>query len=129
MPQDDIGNDLKDLTLKELEATRDDMLLLENKDAAKAAGAEASKKYSETLFAIQDAIRDLRNAELLKLLQQLRSHESDLREGIKDLKKARKNIGHVEDFLKVATKVLLVMREADLFAVGGTHGQDGGDDE
>jgi hypothetical protein len=37
MPQDDIGNDLKDLTLGELEATRDDMLLLKNKDAAKAA--------------------------------------------------------------------------------------------
>jgi tRNA-dihydrouridine synthase len=109
MPQDDIGNDLKDLTLKELEATRDDMLLLENKDAAKAAGAEASKKYSETLFAIQDSIRDLRNAELLKLLQQLRSHESELREGIKDLAKARKNIGHVETFLKVTAKVLEIV--------------------
>jgi tRNA-dihydrouridine synthase len=109
MPQDDIGKDLKDLTLEELQATRNDMLRLENKDAAKAAGAEAAKEYSETLFAIQDAIRDLENAELLKLLQQLRSHESELREGIKDLAKARKNIGHVETFLKVTAKVLEIV--------------------
>jgi hypothetical protein len=39
----------------------------------------------------------------------LRSHESELREGIKDLAKARKNIGHVETFLKVTAKVLEVV--------------------
>lgn len=99
----------KDVTLEELWATRNDMLRLENMDAAKAAGAETSKAYSDTLFAIQDAIRDLENAELLKLLQQLRSNESALREGIRDLKQARNNIGHVETFLKATAKVLQIV--------------------
>lgn len=106
MPQDDTGNELKKLTLEELHATRNEMLQLENKEAAKAEGEETAKEYFSTLSAIQDAIRDLENAELTKLLQQLRSHESDLRDGIKDLKQARKNIGRVETFLKVANKVL-----------------------
>jgi len=109
MPQDDIGRDLKDLTLEELRATRKEMEKLENLDAAKAAGPEVSKKYSDTLFAIQDGIRDLENAELMKLLKELRSHESALREGIKDLEQARKNIKVVESFLKSATKVLEVV--------------------
>ena len=109
MPQDDIGNDLKDLTLEELQATRNDMLRLENKDAAKAAGDDTFDKYFDTLVGIQDAIRDLENAELLKLLQQLRTNESALREGIKDLKQARKNIAHVKGFLKATTTVLKVV--------------------
>lgn len=109
MPQDDTGNDLKDLTLEELQATRNDMLRLENKDAAKAAGVDTFDNYFDTLVRIQDAIRDLENAELLKLLQQLRTHESALREGIKDLKQARKSIGHVKTFLKVADGLLEIV--------------------
>lgn len=109
MPQDDIGRDLKDLTLEELYATRKEMERLENLDAARAAGPKISKEYSDTLFAIQNAIRDLENAELMKLLKELRSHESALREGIKDLNQARKNIRHVEGFLKAATKALEVV--------------------
>lgn len=109
MPQDDIAGDLKDRTLEELHATREEMQRLENVDAAKAAGAEVSKAYSDTLFAIQDAIRDLRNAELMKLLKELRSHESALREGINDLKHARNAIGDVKTFLNVANKLLQVV--------------------
>lgn len=109
MPRDDIGKDLRKLTLKELYATRKEMEKFENLDAAKAAGPEISKEYSDTLFAIQDAIRDLENAELMKLLKELRSHESALREGIRDLNQARANIRHVEGFLKAATKALEVV--------------------
>jgi len=109
MPQDDNGDDLKKLTLEQLQATRNDMLLLENKDAAKQAGKETAKKYFSTLSAIQDAIRDLENAELTKLLQELRSNESALREGIKNLEKSRKNIERVETFLNVANKLLQVV--------------------
>lgn len=109
MPQDDNGNDLKKLTLEQLHATRNDMLRLENKDAAKEAGEETAKAYFSTLSAIQNAIRDLENAELTRLLQELRTHESALREGIKNLDKSRKNIERVETFLNVANKLLQVV--------------------
>jgi hypothetical protein len=109
MPQDDNGNDLKEITLGQLHATRNDMLRLENKDAAKEAGEETAKAYFSTLSAIQDAIRDLENAELTKLLQELRSHESALREGIRDLEQSRKNIERVETFLTAANKLLRVV--------------------
>jgi ribosomal protein L29 len=109
MPQDDTGKALKDLTLEELEATRNDMLLLENKDAAKSAGGDTYENYFDTLIRIQAAIRDLQNAELLRLLRQLRTNESALRESINDLAQARKNIGHVKTFLKVADKLLQVV--------------------
>jgi hypothetical protein len=108
MPQDDNGNYLKNLTLEELHATRNDMLRLENLDAAKKAGEETAKAYFGTLNAIQDTIRDLENAELTKLVQELRSHESALREGINDLKHARNAIGDVKTFLNVANKLLQV---------------------
>jgi len=106
MPQDDNGDDLKKLTLDELHATRNHMLLWETIDAVKEAGEETGKSYFRTLSAVQDAIRDLENAELTKLLLELRSHESALRKRINDLKETRKNIGRVETFLNVANKVL-----------------------
>ncbi len=109
MPQDGDGTDLRDLTIGELQATRNQMLRLANKDAAKAAGEQAYKDYNSTLNAIQDAIRDLENAELLALLQQLRANESKLREGIKDLEGSRKNIERIEKFLEVANNVLDVV--------------------
>jgi DNA repair exonuclease SbcCD ATPase subunit len=109
MPQDGDGTDLRDLTIEELQATRNQMLRFANKEAAKAAGEQTYKDYNSTLNAIQDAVRDLRNAELLALLQQLRAHESDLREGIKDLERSRENIERVEQFLVAAGKVLEVV--------------------
>ncbi len=100
------GNDLKDVTVKELQTTRNDMLRRENWMAASAAGVPAFRSYVRTLNEIQGAIRDLENAELKRSLQQMKPLESDLRAGIKGLKDARKRIQRVEDFVAATGKAL-----------------------
>lgn len=100
------GNDLKDITVKELRTTRNDMLRRENWMAASAAGVPVFRSYVRTLNEIQGAIRDLEKAQLKESLQQMKSLESDLRAGIEDLKEARKRIQGVEDFVAATGKVL-----------------------
>ncbi len=102
----DDGNKLRDLTVSELRATRNDMLRRENWMAASAAGVPAFRSYVRTLNEIQGAVRDLEKAQLKKALQQMKSLESDLRAGIKDLKDARQRIQRVEDFVAATAKVL-----------------------
>lgn len=108
----DDGNKLKDLTVKELRKTRNDMLRRENWMAATAAGVPAFRNYVRTLNEIQGAIRDLEKAQLKTALQKIKSLESDLRAGIKDLEEAREHIQRIEDFVAAAGKVLEVVAKA-----------------
>jgi len=105
----DDGNKLKNATVKELRTTRNDMLRRENWTAATAAGVPAFRSYVRTLNEIQGAIRDLEKAELKTALQRMKSLESDLRAGIKDLEEARKRIQSVEDFVAATGQVLEVV--------------------
>jgi hypothetical protein len=106
------GKELKDLTIRELRTTRNDMLRRENWMAASEAGVPAFRSYVRTLNDIQSAIRDLEKAQLKKALQEMKSLESDLRAGIKDLKEARQRIQRTEDFVAATGKVLDLVAKA-----------------
>ncbi len=105
----DDDNTLRDVTIKELRTTRNDMLRRENWTAATAAGVPAFRSYVRTLNEIQGAIRDLEKAELKTAVQKTKSLERALRAGIKDLEDARKRIERIDDFVAATGKVLEVV--------------------
>ncbi len=111
MPQVDDADErnLKQLTLDELHAARNDLLRMEREQEAKVAGPAVLTKYYDTLEQIQNSIRDLENAELMALLKQLEANERDLKNGIEDLQESLARIDKIESVLKNVSKVLKVV--------------------
>ena len=100
---------LRDLTVSELRATRNDMLRRNNFMAARAAGTATFRSYVRQVNAIQNAVRDLEKTELLTFLQELKGQQGELRQGIENLKDARKRIKRVAALVEATATVLKVV--------------------
>ena len=93
-------------TLKELRATRLDMmstewfLAIENKDDD--TKADAAKNLLQT----QHAIRKLENTQLADIRDKLIENETDLQAGIDNLESKRENLNRVKSVLSAVTGLL-----------------------
>lgn len=106
-------NELKSATLKQLRETREAMLNLEYLLALEGLSPEQKSESAVALSDIQLAYLTLRNTKIADIRNRLEDNNKDLRNGIKTLKRALKDlsdtqaiIGAAAAFLSVVAKII-----------------------
>ena len=99
----------RDATLKQLRATRRQMMSTQWCLTLEAQDEETQTAAARTLLGIQHAIRKLENQRLAGIRDALRQNESSLIDGRNRLENALKNLERVTEVLDAAANILKVI--------------------